>query len=70
MFYVSKTKECRGKKWCLSFSPISEFQTPISSSRFPGSSDGKASAFNVGDPGLIHELGQSPGEGNRVKKLT
>ena len=41
----------------LSFSPPSEFQTPISSSRFPSSSDGKASVFNVGDPGLIPELG-------------
>ena len=24
----------------------------------------KASAFNVGDPGLIPQLGRSPGEGN------
>ena len=31
---------------------------------FPGSSDGKASAYNVGDPGLIPGLGRSPGEGN------
>ena len=31
---------------------------------FPSGSDGKASACNVGDPGLIPELGQSPGEGN------
>ena len=31
---------------------------------FPGSSDGKASAFNVGDPGLIPGSGRSPGEGN------
>ena len=30
----------------------------------PGSSDGKESACNVGDPGLIPELGRSPGEGN------
>ena len=27
-------------------------------------SDGKASACNVGDPGLIPRLGRSPGEGN------
>ena len=27
----------------------------------PGGSDGKASAFNVGDPGSIPELGRSPG---------
>ena len=27
-------------------------------------SDGKASAYNVGDPGLIPGLGKSSGEGN------
>ena len=31
---------------------------------FPGGSDGKASAYNVGDPGLIPGPGRSPGEGN------
>ena len=31
---------------------------------FPGSSDGKESACNAGDPGLITGLGKSPGEGN------
>ena len=31
---------------------------------FPGGSDSKASAYNVGDPGLIPGLGRSPGEGN------
>ena len=31
---------------------------------FPGGSDGKASAYNVGDPGSIPESGRSPGEGN------
>ena len=31
---------------------------------FPGSSDGKASAYNVGDPGSIPGLGRSLGEGN------
>ena len=31
---------------------------------FPGGSDGKASAYNVGDPGLIPGSGRSPGEGN------
>ena len=33
-------------------------------SDFPGGSDGKASAYNVGDPGLIPGLERSPGEGN------
>ena len=31
---------------------------------FPGGSDGKASARNVGDPGSIPGSGRSPGEGN------
>ena len=31
---------------------------------FPGSSDGKASAYNAGDLGSIPELGRFPGEGN------
>jgi len=31
---------------------------------FLGGSDGKESACNAGDPGLIPESGRSPGEGN------
>ena len=31
---------------------------------FPGGSEVKASAWNVGDPGSIPGLGRSPGEGN------
>ena len=31
---------------------------------FPGGSDGKASAYNAGDPGLIPGLVRSPREGN------
>ena len=31
---------------------------------FPGGSDGKASVYNAGDPGLSPALGRSPGEGN------
>ena len=31
---------------------------------FPGGSDGKAFAYNAGDPGSIPGLGRSPGEGN------
>ena len=31
---------------------------------FPGGSDGKESASNVGNLGLIPKLGRSPGEGN------
>ena len=31
---------------------------------FPGGADGKESACNAEDPGLIPGLGRSPGEGN------
>ena len=31
---------------------------------FPGGSDGKASVYNVGDPGSSPGLGRPPGEGN------
>ena len=31
---------------------------------FPGSSDGKESACNAGDPSLIPGSGKCPGEGN------
>ena len=31
---------------------------------FPGGSDGKKSAYSVGDQNLIPQLGRAPGEGN------
>ena len=40
------------------------FNTISWKSGFPGSSDGKVSVCNAGDPGLIPGLGRSPGEGN------
>ena len=33
---------------------------------FPGSSDGKTSAYSAGDLGSIPGLGRSPGEGNGI----
>ena len=33
---------------------------------FPGGSDGKASAYDAGDPGSIPGSGRSPGEGNGI----
>ena len=36
----------------------------MSSLGFPGSSDGKVSAYNVGDQGSIPGSERSPGEGN------
>ena len=37
---------------------------PYDKIQFPGGSDGKASVYNVGDPGSIPGLGRSPGEGS------
>ena len=48
-----------GKVMSLFFNTLSRFVMG-----FPGGADGKASACNVGDPGLIPGLGRSPGEGN------
>ena len=38
--------------------------TPTLAPDFPGGSDGKQSACNAGDPGLVRGSGRSPGEGN------
>ena len=35
--------------------------------RLPGGSDGKASAYNAGDPGSIPGSGRFPGNGNSVQ---
>ena len=46
---------------CLQLTAVSLFNLRRD---FPGGSDGKASAYNVGDPGSIPGLGRSSGEGN------
>ena len=46
------------------FDLIGFYLGPLSALGFPGGSDGKASACNVGDLGLIPGLGRFPGEGN------
>ena len=40
------------------------FQDSVCLEGFPGGSDGKASAWNVEDPGSIPGSGRCPGEGN------
>ena len=40
------------------------FQVVSINMDFPDGSDGKASAYNAGDPGSIPGLGRSSGEGN------
>ena len=41
-----------------------ELNSSYTSNDFPGGSDGKASAYNAGDPGSIPGLGRSSEEGN------
>ena len=48
------TGELERNKWIVLVCPLG----------FPGGLDGKKSACNVGDPGLIPGLGISPGEEN------
>ena len=48
-------------QWTQQDSPLILLELVLS---FPGSSDGKASAYNVGDPSSIPGSGRSPGEGN------
>ena len=55
--------------WYLSLSDLMNFFLDVnqlfeSPRIFPGGSDGKGSACNVGDPGSHSGLGRSPGEGN------
>ena len=59
----------RPKQWCpctLEGSLQASFRCtpPVAEEHFPGGSEGKASACDVGDPGLIPGSGRSPGEGN------
>ena len=47
--------------WVLGHGPNRKYLCELG---FPGGSDGKESACNAGDLGLIPGLGRSPGEGN------
>ena len=49
---------------CQLLSHVCLFVTPWIVLNFPGASDGKASAYNEGSPGLIPVSGRSPGEVN------
>ena len=49
-----------GGEWSLRKARILEQVSP----KLPGGSDGKASAYNVGEPGSMPGWGRSPGQGN------
>ena len=52
-----------GQNLFFFFADLSRLYSNIYSKGFPGSSAGKESACNAGDPGLIPGSGRSPGEG-------
>ena len=57
--------ESQGQRSLAGYSPWGHKESDtIEYTGFPSSSDGKASACNVGDLGSILGLGRSPGEGN------
>ena len=61
-FWLRCLTEC---KYCISWRFYSEGDRGSPWDRdFLGGSDGKVSACNAEDPGSIHGLGRSPGEGN------
>ena len=67
MFGLYATHTDEGISWCftlyhLYFEGLG-YGTSIISEEFLGSSAGKESACNAGDPGLISGLGRSAGEG-------
>ena len=51
-------------RWTFTGKVMSLFFNMLSRLGFPGGSEVKTSAYNVGDPGLIPGSGRSPGEGN------
>ena len=59
--FPSLVQESEKWKWSCSVVPDSLLYKYYS---FPDSSVSKESACNLGDPGSIHGLGRSPGEGN------
>ena len=59
-------KQPRGVGWGARWKEVSrgrDICILMAASGFPGSSAGKESACNAGDPGSISSLGRSPGEG-------
>ena len=60
---LNPSERSSGLGWPGIASTVSSSGFPVPPG-FPGGSNGKASACNVGDPGLIPGLGGSPREGN------
>ena len=66
-WFVFLVLSCMSCLYILKINPLSVVSFAIIFSHSEGclgSSDGKASVYNVGDPGSVPWLGRSPGEGN------
>ena len=50
--------------WCSHILSYKKFNVIFNIVDFPGGSDGRATAYNVGDSGSVPESGRSPGKGN------
>ena len=53
-----------GGAWWATVQGVAKSRTRLSDFTFTLGSEGKASAYNAGDPGSIPGSGRSPGEGN------
>ena len=61
----SQEQGCLGPPNCrMAEGGATLWSLPSSGQHFPGGSDGKVSAYNVGDPGSIPGSGRSSGKGN------
>ena len=64
---VQGTQECSPTPQFKNINSLASsflYKVQLSHPHFPGGSDGKASVYNVGDPGSIPGSGRSSGEGN------
>ena len=64
VFSIDKSSAGALSKWETKIQESILFSYAVHNWGFHGGSDGKASACNVGDPGLIPGSGRFPGEGN------
>ena len=64
LLYISCLQENKIEDYIGCGIIIDDFYPLYKHKDFPGSSDGKASVYNVGDLGLIPGSGRFPGEGN------
>ena len=62
--YIRHNLQKVGRKWITNLIKTKNVYHKDTVNKFPGNSDGKASAYNAGDPGSIPGSERSLGEGN------